>query len=68
LKIINYTAARNNLRQTIDECCNDSVPVCVVSKSNQVVILSKTDYDNIIERCNFSQQIDLRSKHDDAQK
>ena len=50
MKRINYSAARKRLREVLDECVNDSVPVCIVSKNNQVVMVSKTDYDLMIKK------------------
>lgn len=49
MKIINYTTAKVNLRRTLDEVVNDSEPTCIVSKNNQVVLINKSDYDNLIE-------------------
>lgn len=49
VKIVNYSYARKNLRGVIDAVENDSEPTCIVSKNNQVVLISKSDYDTIIE-------------------
>ena len=45
MKIINYTEAKTNLRKTLDECELTSEPVCIVSRNNQMVIISKAQYD-----------------------
>ena len=57
MKIVNYTHARGNLRSVIDDVVDDSVPCCVVSKNNQVVIVSKSDYDSLIETRYVEQQL-----------
>lgn len=49
MKIVNYSHARKNFRSVIDDCCDDSEPVCIVSKNNQAVMISKSDYDNLVE-------------------
>ncbi len=48
MKIVNYSYARKNFRSVIDECVKTNIPVCIVSKSNQVVIIPKEDYDKMI--------------------
>ena len=49
MKIVNYSYARKNFRKVLDQVVDDSEVTCIVSKSNQVVIMSKSDYDSIIE-------------------
>jgi len=49
MKIVNYSYARKNFRKVLDEVVNDSEVTCVVSKGNQVVIMSKSDYDSMVE-------------------
>ena len=48
MKIINYTQARLNLRKMIDEVVESKTPTCIVSKNNQVVVISKAKYDELI--------------------
>lgn len=50
MKIVNYSEARKNLRVILDEIESSNEPTCVTSKSNQVVIISKRMYDEMIER------------------
>ena len=45
MKIINYSEARANLRAEIDSVVENSEPTCIVSRKNQVVVMSKEDYD-----------------------
>ena len=49
MKIIKYTEARLNLRKVLDQVANDNESTCVVSKSSQVVIISKSQYDKMIK-------------------
>ncbi len=49
MKIVSYSKARLELRSVLDEVSNSGEPTCVISKSNQVVIISKKMYDEIIE-------------------
>ena len=49
MKIVNYSYARKNFRKVLDQVVDDSEVTCVVSKGNQVVIMSKSDYDSMIE-------------------
>ena len=60
MRIINYTEARENLRRELDLVVSNSEPTCIVSKSNQVVIMSKTDYDTLIETCHVNSQLESR--------
>ena len=52
MKIINYTEAKTNLRKTLDECELTNEPVCIVSRNNQMVIISKAQYDMMINKIN----------------
>ncbi len=54
MKIINYSQARKELRKELDEVVDNSEPTCIVSKGNQVVMMSKEDYDILTEtfHCN----------------
>ena len=45
MKIINYTEAKTNLRKTLDVCEETNEPVCIVSRNNHMVIISKELYD-----------------------
>lgn len=49
MKIVNYSDARANLRKILDEVEKSNEPTCVTSKVNQVVIISKRMYDEMIE-------------------
>ena len=57
MKIINYTEARENLRRELDLVVNNSEHTCIVSKNNQVVMMSKTDYDTMTETFHVSKQL-----------
>ena len=59
MKTINYSNARQTLRKVIDDCVNNSEPVMIQSKTSDVVLISKPDYDIMINA------IDLRSKNDE---
>ena len=48
MKIVNYSYARGNLRKLLDEVTETSTPLCIVSKSNQVVVMDKAQYDIMI--------------------
>ena len=49
VKIVNYSKARKELRSILDEVNNSNEPTCIVSKNNQVVIISKKMYDEMID-------------------
>ena len=49
MKIVKYSHARKNFRSVIDNVVDDCEPCCVVSKNNQVVMISKLDYDTLVE-------------------
>ena len=50
MKVITYTAARQNLAKTMEEVCKDHAPVIVTRKKNDsVVIMSLEDYAAIEE-------------------
>ena len=61
MRIINYTEARENLRRELDLVVSNSEPTCVVSKSNQVVMLSKEDYDIMTETFHVNNQLKSRA-------
>ena len=50
MKVINYSAARKNLRSVIDEVVETGIPTCITSKSNQVVIISKDEFDSMVKQ------------------
>lgn len=47
MKTINYSTARQNLREVLDECVNDSVPIVIKSLTSEVVLISKAEYDRM---------------------
>jgi antitoxin YefM len=50
MKAITYTAARQNLAQTMEKVCKDHAPVIVTRKSTEsVVIMSLEDYESLEE-------------------
>lgn len=60
MKIVIYSYARTNLRSVLDTVVSDSEPTCIISKSNQVVLMSKTDYDTLMETVHVNSQINQR--------
>lgn len=45
MKVITYTAARQNLAKTMEQVCEDHSPVIITRKTNDsVVIMSLEDY------------------------
>jgi len=61
MRIINYTEARENLRRELDLVVSNSEETCIVSKNNQVVMMSKSDYDTMIETLHVSKQLESRA-------
>lgn len=61
MNIVNYSYARKNFRGVIDSVVDDCEPCCVVSKNNQVVIMSKSDYDTLVETRYVERQLLSRS-------
>ncbi|MEX2382684.1 MAG: type II toxin-antitoxin system prevent-host-death family antitoxin [Opitutales bacterium] len=50
MKAISYTAARENLAETMNRVCNDRDPVIITRKRDQaVVMLSLEDYESLEE-------------------
>ena len=50
MKVITYTAARQNLAKTMEKVCKDHAPVIVTRKSTEaVVIMSLEDYESLEE-------------------
>ena len=52
MKIVNYSSARKRLREVLDECEKTKEPVCVVSRNNQMIIISKDQYEMMINQIN----------------
>ena len=52
MKIISYTEMKTNLRKTLDECEQTNNPVCIVSRNNQMIVISKAQYDMMIDKTN----------------
>ena len=61
MKIINYTEARENLRRELDLVVDNSEPTCIVSRGNQVVMMSKDDYDTLTETFHVNNQLKSRA-------
>lgn len=50
MKAMSYTAARENLADTMNAVCDDHDPVIITRKRNQaVVMLSLADYESLAE-------------------
>ena len=50
MKVISYTAARENLASTMDQVCSDHDPVVITRKRDQaVVMISLEDYQSLEE-------------------
>jgi antitoxin YefM len=50
MKVITYTAARQNLAKTMEKVCQDRAPIIITRKaSNSVVIMSLEDYEALEE-------------------
>ena len=49
MEITNYTNARKNLKRIMDLACLNQEPTLIISKSTQVVIISKAKYDLLIK-------------------
>lgn len=49
MKIINYTHARNHLRKVIDDVVQDDEPAIIISKHNQVVVISREKYESLVK-------------------
>ena len=61
MRIINYTEARENLRRELDLVVSNSEATCVISKNNQVVMMSKVDYDTLVETSHVNRQLESRA-------
>ena len=60
MKIVNYTYARKNLRKVLDQVIDDCESTCITSKSGQVVVMSKSDYDSIIETIYVTKSLEVQ--------
>ena len=50
MKVISYTAARQNLAKTMENVCKDHVPIIITRKTtDSVVIMSLEDYEALSE-------------------
>lgn len=50
MESISYTSARSNLAKTMDQVCNDHVPVAITRKGQGVVVMiSMDDYQALEE-------------------
>ena len=50
MRAITYTAARNNLTNTMKKVCNDHDPIIVTRKNNEsVILISLEDYESLNE-------------------
>lgn len=47
MKIITYTEMKTNLRKTLDECERTEIPVCIMSRNNQMIVISKSKFDSM---------------------
>ena len=47
MKIITYTEMKTNLRKTLDECERTEIPVCIMSRNNQMIVISKAKFDSM---------------------
>ena len=65
MKTVKYSNARQNLRAVIDECVNNNEPVIIQSKSCEVIMVSKSYYDDMsksIESCTHQLAVDAINK------
>lgn len=60
MNIVTYSYARKNFRSVLDDVVNNCEPCCVVSKGNQVVMMSKADYDTLVETRHVERQLKSR--------
>ncbi|MBF9016492.1 MULTISPECIES: type II toxin-antitoxin system Phd/YefM family antitoxin [unclassified Oceanispirochaeta] len=50
MNAVNYTELRNNLKNHMDQVCEDHDPLIITRKNNEnVVLLSMEDYNSMIE-------------------
>ena len=60
MRIVKYSEARENLRRELDLVVDNSEPTCVISKNNQVVMMSKSDYDTMVETFHVNNQLNRK--------
>lgn len=48
-KTISYTEARANLAKTIDEVCDDVLPIVVSKRGKRVVMMPESEYNAMLE-------------------
>ena len=49
MEVINYTYARQNLKKVMDDCSESGEPTVIISKRNQVVMISKAKYYDMVK-------------------
>jgi PHD/YefM family antitoxin component YafN of YafNO toxin-antitoxin module len=52
MNILSYTEMKTNLRQRLDECERTNIPICIVSRKNQMIVISKAQYEIMIDKIN----------------
>jgi PHD/YefM family antitoxin component YafN of YafNO toxin-antitoxin module len=52
MNILSYTEMKTNLRQRLDECERTNIPICIVSRKNQMIVISKAEYEMMIDKIN----------------
>ena len=50
MKVVNFSAARKRLREVLDVCEQTDEPVLINSINNQMIVISKVRYDNMINK------------------
>ena len=49
MEVVNYTYARQNLKKVMDDCAESGEPTVIISKKNQVVMISKAKYYDMVK-------------------
>jgi PHD/YefM family antitoxin component YafN of YafNO toxin-antitoxin module len=49
MEVVNYTYARQNLKTVMDDCAESGEPTVIISKKNQVVMISKSKYYDMVK-------------------
>jgi PHD/YefM family antitoxin component YafN of YafNO toxin-antitoxin module len=52
MNILSYTEMKTNLRQRLYECERTNIPICIVSRKNQMIVISKSEYEMMINKIN----------------
>jgi PHD/YefM family antitoxin component YafN of YafNO toxin-antitoxin module len=52
MNILSYTEMKTNLRKRLDECERTNIPICIVSRKNQMIVISKSEYEMMINKIN----------------